>query len=194
MANVNQFGAAQNYGFPQVPQIAQVAQPQKKQGFLSKFFNFGKNYTLGTPESFQQVPTQSLQGMQALQQLLSGGMQGLEDPYAGFDPIAQQAREQFNTETVPSIAERFTALGGSGGSQSSSAFQGALGSAGSGLERQLAAMKSQYGLQNREGLLNQLKLGLTPQFDTVHHGRQPGLLEKTPELITKVLQAMYAGK
>src|ERR1700684_1866670 len=65
-----------------------------------------------------------------------------------FEPIAQQARTQFNTQTIPSIAERFASMG-SGGSQRSSSFANALGSAGSGLEQSLAALRSQYGLQER---------------------------------------------
>jgi hypothetical protein len=60
-----------------------------------------------------------------------------------YGPIAEQARRQFATRTIPSIAERFTAMGGG---QRSSAFQGALGSAASDLESQLAAGQSQYNL------------------------------------------------
>jgi hypothetical protein len=134
-----------------------------------------KDFFLGKPEQYRQVPTQTPQGMEALQQLLSGGMQGLQNPQAGFAPIEQQAVENFNTRTIPGIAERFSSLGS--GSQRSSAFQGANTSASQGLERQLAAMKAQYGLENRQGLLKQLQLGLSPQFQTEHNPAQPGFLQ-----------------
>src|SRR6266404_563743 len=31
---------------------------------------------------------------------------------SGFNPIESRAREQFQTQTIPSLAERFTAMGG----------------------------------------------------------------------------------
>ncbi len=110
------------------------------------------------------------QGIQQLMQLLGqgGGQPG------SFEPIAQRARTQFQTQTVPGLAERFTALGG----QNSSAFQGALGSAASGLEEGLAAQGSQYGLQQNAQLqgLMQLLLGLSsrPSFENLVFQGQPG--------------------
>lgn len=145
------------------------SQPLKKRSGIGNFF-------LGEQEQYQHMPTQTPQGIQALQQLLSGGMQGLQDPYAGFDPIAQQAQEQFSTQTIPGLAERFTSFGGAGTGRSS-AFEGANVSAAQGLQRQLAAMKSQYGLENRQGLLNQLQLGLSPQFETQHKSQGQGALQ-----------------
>lgn len=89
-----------------------------------------------------------------------------------FEPIAQQARHQFATQTVPSIAERFAGLG----ALSSSGFNRQLAQAATDLERELAALRSQYGIQERgqtfqerqaqnaqnlqrEQLLNQLVFG-----------------------------------
>jgi hypothetical protein len=133
-----------------------------------------KNWLLGNPELFQQIPKYSPQTMQGLEQLFSQGLEGIQNPQAGFEPIAQQAQHRFQTQTVPGLAERFTAMGGG---QRSSAFQSSLGNAGSDLERNLAALGSQYGLQNRAGLLDQLKLGLTPSFETIHRPRQSGFLQ-----------------
>jgi hypothetical protein len=152
--------------------------PQKKRSGIGEFF-------LGKQQQYNQVPTQTPQAMQLLQQLLSSGAQGIQNPYQGFEPIAQQAQRQFETQTVPGLAERFTALG-SGGSQNSSAFQGALGSAGAGLSTDLAALKSQYGLQNRNSLVNQLQLGLTPQFQTVNE-------EGTQGFLSNLLQGGFQG-
>jgi hypothetical protein len=103
------------------------------------------------------------------------GLQGLENPYAGFEPIAEQARNQFNTSTVPSIAERFTSMGSGG--QRSSAFQGALGQAGAGLEGNLAALRSQYGLQNRQQSADMLNNALRPTFENYREQENPGFLE-----------------
>jgi len=108
------------------------------------------------------------------QQAGQTALQGLQNPYEGFAPIANQAREKFQSSTVPSLAERFTALGNS---QRSSSFQRALGQAGAGLESNLAALQSQYG-QRQQGLLqNLLGLALQPNFDTIYQQQQPGFLQ-----------------
>lgn len=133
-----------------------------------------QNWLRGNPEIFQQIPKYSPGMMQGLEQLFSQGLEGIQNPQAGFQPFADQARNQFQTQTVPGLAERFTAMGGG---QRSSAFQSALGHAGGDLERNLASMGSQYGLQNRQGLLDQLKLGLTPSFETVQRPREAGFLQ-----------------
>ena len=93
----------------------------------------------------QQQKIQDLAGSQALQLLQGGRPQG-------FQPIADRAQRQFTTQTVPGLAERFSSLGA--GSQNSSAFQGALGQAGSDLQSQLAALESQFGQNQLSQLLN----------------------------------------
>lgn len=132
------------------------------------------NWLQGNPELFQQIPKYSPETTQGIEQLFSGGLQGLQNTQAGFQPIAEQAQHRFQTQTVPGLAERFTAMGGG---QRSSGFQSSLANAGSDLERNLAALGSQYGLQNREGLLKQIQLGLTQPFDTIHRPRQSGFLQ-----------------
>jgi hypothetical protein len=64
-----------------------------------------------------------------------------------FAPIAQQARTNFQTQTVPTLAERFGSLGGE--SRGSSAVIGQLGAAGAGLNEGLAALQQHYGLQQQ---------------------------------------------
>jgi len=101
-----------------------------------------------------------------------------------FEPVAQQARTQFEQKTVPSIAERFTSMGGG---QRSSGFQQALGQAGAGLEGQLASLGSQYGLQQQGLLQNLLGMGRQePLFQQQSHGLLGGLL---PSLISTLGQA-----
>ena len=129
----------------------------------------------------QQAQTTQLQTLDPQQQALrsqSGqmAMQGLQDPTAGFDPIAQQARSQFQTQTIPGLAERFTSFGQGG--QRGSDFAGALSGAGSELEENLAAQKAQFGLQ-KQGLLQQL-LGqsLQPGFENIYQPEQAGGLQR----------------
>jgi len=135
----------------------------------------------GTPSSIEQIqrfgPEQSQGFMQALQQ----AMAQLQNPTAGFEPIAADARRNFQEETVPGIAERFAGMDAT----RSSAFTNALGSAGAGLESQLSAQKAQYG-QNQQGISqNLLGLGLTPQYESFYHKEQPGFLQQLfdPEMI-----------
>jgi len=143
-----------------------------------------KEFFVGGPGTMQILPTQtpaqqqlSSVNLQNVLQMLQGGMGSTAQNQPGrfdFGPIEQRARNQFQTETIPSIAERFTALGGG---QNSSAFQSVLGRAGADLESQLAALGSQVGMQqqqfgqqqqgmDRDYLLALLRLALLPQFET----------------------------
>jgi len=122
--------------------------------------------------------TQPQQGLQQnilsmLPQLLSStSQQGFD-----FKPIAEQARTQFQQQTIPSIAERFTGLN----AQGSSAFKQSLGQAGAGLEQGLGALQSQYGLQqqglNQQLLSNLLHHGLQPSMENVYFPRQQSFSE-----------------
>lgn len=132
--------------------------------YLQKFQNF-------TPQQ-QGLQNQSIAGsMDLLKQILGNQFD--------FGPIEQQARQQFQTSTIPGLAERFTSLGS--GAQRSSAFQNALGSAGAGLESNLAALKGQYGLgqrgQNINLLGSLLGLGMQPAFSESLVNRSPGIFE-----------------
>ena len=112
-----------------------------------------KNLNMFTPE--QQT---------ALQSLLTQGMGNMN-----FDATEDRARNQFQTQTIPSIAERFTSMGDGG--QRSSAFGSQLGGASADLESRLAALRSQFGM-------NQAQMGLQRQFEPMYMQRQPGMLEQ----------------
>lgn len=145
------------------------------------------------PSRNEQIPRFTPQQQSVLASILGQAQQGLQPQNfgAGFEPIAQQQRNQFQQETVPLLAERFTAMGGG---QRSSAFSGALGSAASGLEQSLGAQKANFGLQQQGQLQNLLGLGLQPQFETVQHQRQPGLLESiSPAAIQALLMYLSGG-
>lgn len=129
----------------------------------------------GTPAQAHQVNRFNPQQMSALQQLLGQGLQGMQNPYQGFQPIEDQARTNFAQQTVPSIAERFTAMGNS--ASSSPLFASQLGQAGAGLEGNLAAMKSQYGMQNQSQLMQLLSMALQPQFENYMQPGQGGFAQ-----------------
>jgi hypothetical protein len=142
----------------------------------------------GTPGRFDQVGRYNPNQERAFNQLLSQGLQGLMNPQAGFQPIANQARQQFQNQTVPSLAERFTA--GAGGALSSPAFASQLGSAGAQLEGNLASGAAQYGMNNQSNLLQMLGMGLQPQFDTYQNPGQAGFAQNAMPSISSIMQIL----
>lgn len=160
------------FGISPAAGVASYFAPQGTSDFLGGL----RDFFTGTPQQVHQLPTQTAQGADVLSQLLSMGSKGLQNPYAGFEPIAQQARNNFNQNTVPQLAERFT--GGTGGGLSSPSFASQLGQAGAGLNSNLAAQQSQYGQQNIGQLLQMLQLGLKPQFQNFETGGQGGFLQE----------------
>ena len=132
----------------------------------------------GKPKQAQttQLPTINPEQQAWRSQTGQMAMQGLQDPSQGFDPIAQRARSQFQTQTIPSLAERFTGFGQGG--QRSSDFMGAAAGAGADLEEGLSAQGAQFGLQNR-GLLQQLLgMGMQPGFENIYQPEQMGGLQR----------------
>jgi len=94
-------------------------------------------------------------GMETLQQMLSGSPEALQ-------AYQQPMMRQFEEQTIPGIAERFTGMGA--GAQRSSAFPQALGQAGAGLMENLAAQKSQLQMSAMQPLMQMLGLAQQPQF------------------------------
>jgi hypothetical protein len=167
-----------NQGNPMMP--AQYPQPKRKFGQgIKEFF-------VGAPGQNTQVSTQtgqqqqvSGQALQNLLQMLQGG-QGAPSQF-DFSKIKRGAEENFYGSTVPSLAERFTGLGG----QNSSAFTGALASAGHGLDRDLAGLEAHYGMQQQQNdrnyLLQLLQQALQPQFENQYRPATGGLFGSAAE-------------
>ncbi len=109
------------------------------------------------------------QGMQYLQQLLSGSpeaMQQFEAPYM----------TQFKQQTVPSLAERFSSLGS--GAQRSSAFGQQMGAAGAGLSENLAALRGNMRNQALSQLMGFQQQALSKDPFAYHFQQaQPGFLQ-----------------
>lgn len=154
-------------------------------GFLQGVGNFLTG-TPGRTEQFQRFTPQQqgLQGqaitsIQDILRMLQPGSQGGQGQF-DFSPIAQEARTQFQTQTAPSIAERFAAIGGSG-TRGSSGLNSALSGAGANLEQGLASLQSKYGLaqQGQQNQLLQLLLSLAgqPSFESAYFPSRPGFLQ-----------------
>lgn len=125
----------------------------------------------GNKPKFQQFSQYGPGVQQALDQNIMNGLQGMSQGQFDFAPIEKQARTAFSTQTIPSLAQRFTNMGE--GAQSTGMFKNALGRAGADLETNLAALKSNYNLQ-QQGLLQQL-LGLG-RMENMHTPGDQGLM------------------
>jgi len=135
------------------------------------FRSLGRMFT-GRKPKVEQIQRFTEPQQAALSQLLSQGMRDV-DPAL----LEKKYRGQFERETVPGLAERFTAMGGG---QRSSAFEESLRRGGLDLAEQLAGLRAQTGMQK-------LGLGLQPQFDTVMTPGSPGLLQGLMGGVTGVL-------
>lgn len=148
-----------------------------------------QNFLFGTPSRTEQLQRFNPQQQQAFSQLLQNALSGMQNNDFSFAPLETKARQGFKQQTVPSIAERFTSMGG----QRSSAFGQQLGQAASGLETNLAALGSQHGMQQQQILMNLLGLGLTPQFENVYHPEQQGFAQTGLAALIKILPLLLGA-
>ncbi len=127
----------------------------------------------GLPEGGMHFPKYGQQGMDTLNQLMSMGLQGWQQNQPQWGPVEAEARNNWNTQAVPLLAERFGGMG----ARNSSAYEGSLSNAQKQFELGLNAQKQQFGQQNRNQLLQMLQLGLLPQYESAYKTRQPGFGE-----------------
>ena len=110
----------------------------------------------------------NIPGIDYLQSLFSN------DPNA-FSEFEAPAMRQFNEQTIPGIAERFSAAGS--GSRNSSAFNNSTAMAGSRLSENLSSQRANL----RSGAMNQLQgwgnMGSRPTFENVNMSGYPGLFQ-----------------
>lgn len=126
----------------------------------------GAFHTRATSSIF---PRYTMAGQQLINQIIQSASAQLENPEADFKPLADRARSQFRTKTMPALAER---LGGMGqGATLSSDYSGLMADAEKDFEQDLLAQQSQFGMQNKALLLQLLGLGLQPSFDTQYTER-----------------------
>lgn len=181
------------------------------------------DFLFGSGDKLEKVDTMNPQQNQFLSQLLSqlggqGGLGGQGSPFGqsqnflqmllsgqnapDYDTMEAPYLRQFNEQTIPGLAERFASYGGESGALSSSGFAQALGSAGAGLQENLASMR-QSALQNylsqqlqgsgmaqsQFGNLAQMGLGAKP-FDYVQKQGSPGFL---PQALGSFLGSATSG-
>lgn len=126
----------------------------------------------------------------------TGLLQQAQQPFQGsFEPIAERARSEFSTKTIPAIMERLTGMGG----QRSSALRQSLEQAGTGLDERLAALRSQYGLQERgleQQRMNALQnmLGQQRQLEEQQQQRYAGIGAQLPATQLQQQQQQLAAQ
>lgn len=152
----------------------------------------------GSKDRFKQLPTMTGGQMQGLEGILAQlqQMQGAGGAYSGAqnylskilsgDPGALAEfeapyRQEFESKTVPMLAERFAGLSPMGGGMSSSGFGQALGGAGAQLHSQLAGLHGalrQSAAGQAMGQFNNLaNLGLgTRTFENIYQPGGTGIL------------------
>lgn len=146
------------------------------------------------PQQFQNVPLPQTAGQQQLrggvEQLLMSILGGLGKP-VDIGPIAQQARTQFQQQTVPTLAERFTSMGG--GLPTSPAFASQLGAAGAGLEESLASLgvQQQMGQQDLQSRLLSGLLGTALQPQSFMYAEPQA--QKSPGFGQQLMQGLGGG-
>jgi hypothetical protein len=151
------------------------------------------DWLFGGNNTVKQNQLQTPQQQNIINQSGKMGLQGLQNLNTSFEPIANQARQNFAQKTIPSIAERFTSAGG----QRSSAFGQQLGGAGAELESNLASLGSQHNQQQQQLFQQLAALGLTPQFENYtekgEQGFLPGLLGNFSQAIPHLAAAYASG-
>ena len=139
---------------------------------------FDKSYWVGNKEKIVKFPKYNSQQEALINQNAQQGMQNTD-----FNAIEKLAQKRFSEQGMPNIMSRFLSHGQN---QNSGAMEGAIGGARADLDAQLAAMRSQYGLQ-------QSQLGITPQFDSGFQQADSGFLGKIPPMLMDVLKAYLTG-
>jgi hypothetical protein len=173
----------------QVPQVATPVNPGFEQaqlygnqyGAMPNTQLPKKSFWKGSKEAIVNFPTQTPAQNQLANQSIMQAMQllGGGPDFSGWDPIQAEYEKYYNEDLIPSLAHRFTSMGN--GAQNSSAFANSLKSGSQDFAKSLAALKSQYGLQ-QQGLGNQrlatlLSGGMAPQFQQSYIPAQPGALQ-----------------
>lgn len=142
-------------------------------------------YLFGDTRGVTQVPIRGQEQIAAINKILQHSLPQLGSSKFDFAPIEQSARQNFARETIPGIAERFTAMGSG---PNSSGFNRSAASAAKDLELQLAGLKSGHALSERQMLNDLLRTGLTQQYESIYNPSTPGLVhEAIPEFLNYLM-------
>ena len=133
-----------------------------------------KELAMGSPAGFQQSSPYAEWETPYFQQAAQQGAQNLQNPYAGFESIENLARHNFQTQTIPTLAHRFSSMGSN--ALSSPVYNEINQQAGKDLELGLAALRAQYGMQNQENALRMLQFGTPLLYNNQWQEGTPGLM------------------
>lgn len=170
------------------------------------------DFLFGKQGSTKQMPTMSKEQNTLLSQLMQMlGPQGqlgqanqqgigLQQQYINpsseaVNQFTQPYMNQFETEVLPGLAERFAGMGAMGGGLSSSGFGQSLSSAGGNLQAQLAQLKSGLGQQAAQSLMGQYgqlsgqALGKSP----FGYAQQQGTQGFLPQLLSGYMSGGFQG-
>lgn len=135
-----------------------------------------KGGLLNTPEETANVNRFTPEQQAYLNQILAV-LSGTQEPTGilgqalSTEALEAPYKRQFQEEIIPQLAEKYAGIGA--GSQSSSAFQQALGKSAADLSERLAYLNAQQK-QSLFSLLSQL--GLTPQYNQYYQPSGPSAL------------------
>lgn len=159
-----------------------------------------KDFLLGTGAETKREPIYSPEQESLVNQILGGlqqqiplGLQNLQNILGGdpetLEAFARPARREFEEETLPTIAERFTSTFGPG-SQRSSGFIQAVAEAGRRKSEDVASQRRGLQSEALQQLLSFLGVGLSPREYQYRLPRQRGFLEN---LLLAVAKGAGAG-
>jgi len=154
------------------------------------------NWFTGQPGQFQQLPTMTPQQRMFQQQMMQGAGQGM-DFYRGIlsgDPtqlnmMTAPMMRQFERQVVPGIAGRFAG----GNSMRGSAFQNALGRAGTDLQTNMAQIQANLMQGAAGGMTNMAGYGMQPSFQNMYRPQTPGFMDYAAQAGGQFAQGMGHG-
>ena len=141
----------------------------------------GKEFLFGKEEQMQQAPLYTPQQQEFFNMMLQQGGEGMGQGWdylmkiMGGDTSAFEAplMREFQEQTIPGIAEQFASIDG----QSSSAFGQALGSAGAGLQENLAMLREGLKMQALQQMQSMTGMGTGQQFENILRPGTSGFLD-----------------
>jgi hypothetical protein len=141
-------------------------------------------FFFGKPDKEQKMSTVTPEQQAFMNMMLQMGGQGMGQGFDYFsqimsdDPSATEAFEapylrQFQEQTIPNIAEQFSALD----AQGSSAFGQTLSSAGAGLQENLAALRQGLKMQAMQQMQGMAGMGMGQQWENIFRPATPGFFD-----------------
>ena len=114
----------------------------------------------------QQYPVRSQEQLGNMRWAGQQGKEQISNPMKGFDPISQLVQGQYKQNVMPSILERF----GGNSAMTSPSLHSTLARSGGDLQEKLAALGSNYSMNQQKMGQNLLGLSLGPEFENIYKG------------------------